>query len=360
MTQLPTIVMEETVPTDSPLNNLNERSQQLFKVLVEQYISDGQPVASKSLSNDEQINLSPATVRNVMADLEDLGLIISPHTSAGRIPTPQGYRLFVDNLVTVKPLRGQAVDKLRSELGIDESQEGLINKASSMLSGMTKMAGVVTIPRREAVILRHVEFLPLTSNRILVILVVNEQEVQNRVIHTDRAFTESELTRTANYLNREFIGKDLSLIRESVLKSMKQERDDMQHIMKMAIQMTDNVVGDKADDDFVMAGQTNLMDYAEMANMEKLRKLFDAFNTKRDVLHVLDQSIQAEGMQVYIGEESGYAAFDGCSVITAPYKVSDEVVGVLGVIGPTRMAYDRVIPLVDVTAKLLGSLLSSE
>lgn len=346
--------------TDSTLSNLNERSQQLFKVLVEQYISDGQPVASKSLSNDEQINLSPATVRNVMADLEDLGLIISPHTSAGRVPTARGYRLFVDNLVTVKPLRGQAVDKLRSELGIDDSQEALITKASSMLSGMTKMAGVVTIPRREAVILRHIEFLQLTSNRILVILVVNEEEVQNRVIHTERAFTESELIQTANYLNQEFMGKDLSLIRQSVLDSMKQERDDMQHIMKMAIQMTDNVVSDQNDDDFIMAGQTNLMDYAEMANMEKLRQLFDAFNAKRDVLHVLDKSIQAEGMQVFIGEESGYSAFDGCSVITSPYKVSDEVVGVLGVIGPTRMAYDKVIPLVDVTAKLLGSLLSSE
>lgn len=348
------------MPTDSPLNNLSERSQQLFKVLVEHYISDGQPVASKALSNDKKINLSPATVRNVMADLEDLGLIISPHTSAGRIPTSQGYRLFVDNLVTVKPLRGQAVAKLRSEMGIDDSQEGLIAKASSMLSGMTKMAGVVTIPRREAVILRHIEFLPLTSNRILVILVVNEQEVQNRVIYTDRAFSESELIQTANYLNKEFKGKDLSQIRQSVLEHMKQERDDMQHIMKMAIQMTDNVVGEKNNNDFIMAGQTNLMDYAEMANMEKLRQLFDAFNTKRDVLHVLDKSIKADGMQVFIGEESGYAAFDGCSVITSQYKVSDEAIGVLGVIGPTRMAYDRVIPLVDVTAKLLGSLLSSE
>jgi len=348
------------VSTDSTLNNLNERSQQLFKVLVEHYINDGQPVASKTLSNDEKINLSPATVRNVMADLEDLGLIISPHTSAGRVPTPQGYRLFVDNLVAVKPLRGQAVEKLRKEMGIDDSQDGLITKASSMLSGMTKMAGVVTIPRREAVILRHIEFLPLTSNRILVILVVNEQEVQNRVIHTERAFSASELTQTANYLNQEFIGKDLSQIRESVLNSMKQERDDMQHIMKMAIQMTDNVVDDQNNDDYVMAGQTNLMEYAEMANMEQLRQLFDAFNAKRDVLHVLDQSIKAEGMQVFIGEESGYSAFESCSVITATYKVSDEVVGVLGGIGPTRMAYDRVIPLVDVTAKLLGSLLSSE
>jgi len=266
------------VSTDSPLNNLNERSQQLFKVLVEHYINDGQPVASKTLSNDEQINLSPATVRNVMADLEDLGLIVSPHTSSGRVPTPQGYRLFVDNLVTVKPLHGQAVEKLRSEMGIDESQDGLITKESPMLSGMNKMAGVVTIPRREAVILRHIEFLTLTSNRILVILVVKEQEVKNRVIHTERAFSESELVQTANYLNQEFMGSDLSRIRQTVLEHMKQERDDMQDIMKMAIQMTDNVIDEKNDDDFIMAGQTNLMNYAEMANMEKLRQQFDAFN----------------------------------------------------------------------------------
>ena len=315
------------MPTDSTLDNLNERSQQLFKVLVEHYISDGQPVASKTLSNNERINFSPATVRNVMADLEDLGLIISPHTSAGRVPTAQGYRVFVDNLVTVKPLRSKAVERMRQEMGIDGSQDDLIAKASSLLSGMTKMSGVVTSPRHEAVILRHIEFLPLTSNRILVILVVNKQEVQNRVIHTERSFTESELVQTANYLNKKFSGKDLSQIRQSVLDSMKQERDDMQEIMKMAIQMTDNVVAEKNNEDFVMAGQTNLMDYAEMADMGKLRHLFDAFNTKRDVLHVLDQSIKAEGMQVFIGEESGYSAFESCSVITTPYKMSEEEIG---------------------------------
>lgn len=345
---------------ESTLDNLNQRSQHLFKVLVERYINDGQPVGSRTLSKDAKIDLSPATIRNIMADLEDLGLIVSPHTSAGRIPTAQGYRIFVDNLVTVKPLRGQAVDKLRKEMGISGNKEGLINSASSLLSGMTKMAGVVTIPRREAIILRHIEFLPLTSNRILVILVVNEQEVQNRIIHTDRAFSESELTQTANFLNREYMGQDLSRIREILLDSMQQVRDDMQHIMQMAIQMADNVMQENKHDDYVMAGQTNLMNYAEMGNIERLRQLFEAFNTKRDILHVLDQSIHAEGMQVYIGEESGYACFDGCSLITTPYKVSDEVVGVLGVIGPTRMAYDRVIPVVDVTAKLLGSLLSSE
>ena len=345
---------------ESTLDNLSERSQHLFKVLVERYINDGQPVGSRTLSKDAKIDLSPATIRNVMADLEDLGLIVSPHTSAGRIPTAQGYRVFVDNLVTVKPLRGQAVDKLRKEMGFSSNKEGMINSASSLLSGMTKMAGVVTLPRREAIILRHIEFLPLTSNRILVILVVNEQEVQNRIIHTERAFSESELTETANFLNREYMGMDLSRIRENLLDSMQKVRNDMQHIMQMAIQMADNVMQENKNEDYVIAGQTNLMNYAEMGNIERLRQLFDAFNTKRDILHVLDQSIHAEGMQVYIGEESGYACFDGCSLITAPYKVSDEVVGVLGVIGPTRMAYDRVIPVVDVTAKLLGSLLSSE
>ena len=345
---------------ESTLDNLSERSQHLFKVLVERYINDGQPVGSRTLSKDANIDLSPATIRNVMADLEDLGLIVSPHTSAGRIPTAQGYRVFVDNLVTVKPLRGQAVDKLRKEMGFSSNKEGMINSASSLLSGMTKMAGVVTLPRREAIILRHIEFLPLTSNRILVILVVNEQEVQNRIIHTERAFSESELTETANFLNREYMGMDLSRIRENLLDSMQKVRNDMQHIMQMAIQMADNVMQENKNEDYVIAGQTNLMNYAEMGNIERLRQLFDAFNTKRDILHVLDQSIHAEGMQVYIGEESGYACFDGCSLITAPYKVSDEVVGVLGVIGPTRMAYDRVIPVVDVTAKLLGSLLSSE
>ena len=344
----------------SKLTTINERSQQLLKVLVERYINDGQPVGSRTLSEDSGMNLSPATIRNIMKDLEELGLITSPHTSAGRIPTAQGYRLFVDNLVTVKPLKGRAVDKLRLELENDSGSDALINKASSLLSAMTQMAGIVTLPRREAIILRHIEFLPLSANRVLVILVVNKQEVQNRIIHTERPFTQSELIETANFLNREYLGRGLAEIRSSLLASMQKVRNDMQHIMQMAIKMADNVMQDQKNEDYVMAGQTNLMNYAEMANMDKLRQLFEAFNTKRDVLYVLDQSIHAEGMQVFIGDESGYEALDTCSVIASPYKVSNEVVGVLGVIGPTRMAYDKVIPVVDVTAKLLGSLLSSE
>lgn len=345
---------------DIKLNNISERAQQLLKTLVERYIHDGQPVGSRTLSKDTGLQLSPATIRNVMADLEDMGLIFSPHTSAGRIPTAQGYRVFIDNLVTVKPLRHSVVEKLRGQLSSDESVDTLIDRASSLLSAMTRMAGIVTLPRRELIILRHIEFLPLSNKRILVILVVNEQEVQNRIIHTEREFSPSELQQTANFLNREYVGQDLNRIREALLNSMQAVRDDMQHLMQMAIQMADNVMQTSKHEDYVIAGETNLMDYAEMANLEKLRNLFQAFNTKRDVLHLLDKSIHAEGMQVFIGEESGYSAFENCSVITTPYKVSDNIVGVLGVIGPTRMAYDQVIPVVDITAKLLGNLLSSE
>lgn len=344
-----------------PVQNMNERTQLLLKMLVERYIHDGQPVGSRTLSRESELNLSPATIRNVMADLEDMGLIIAPHTSAGRIPTAQGYRVFVDSLVTVKPLRGAAIEKLKSQLGNgDINRAELINKASDLLSSMTRMAGIVSIPKKERIILRHIEFLPLSANRVLVILVVNQKDVQNRIIHTDRSFTPAELLETANYLNREFAGKDMSAIREGLLQSMQQVRDDMQHIMQMAIRMADTVMEQTRQEDCVIAGQTNLMDYAEMASMDKLRQLFTAFNTKRDILHILDQSINAQGTQVFIGEESGYSMFDDCSVITTPYKVNNEIVGVLGVIGPTRMAYDRVIPVVDVTAKLLGSLLSSE
>ena len=339
---------------------INERAQNLLKTLVERYIHDGQPVGSRTLSRDSGMNLSPATIRNVMSDLEELGLITAPHTSAGRVPTAKGYRLFVDNLLTVKPLQKQTVTSLRTELQIDESPDLLIQRASGMLSNLTQLAGVVMLPRKQSAVLRHIEFLPLTEERVLVILVVNGQEVQNRVIHTGRPYTQSQLQSTANYLNSEFAGLELTKIREKLLNSMQQARDDIAETMKTAVEMTDQVMQSNRDDDYVMAGQTNLMNYAEMGNLDKLKQLFEAFSTKQDVLHLLDQSIHAEGMQIFIGEESGYSAFGECSVVTSPYRSGDQVLGVLGVIGPTRMAYDQVIPVVDITAKLLGSLLSSE
>lgn len=222
------------------------------------------------------------------------------------------------------------------------------------------MAGVVMIPRREQLTLRQIEFLPLTSQRVLVVLVVNEQEVQNKVIHTDRVYSPAELQQAANFLNQEYAGKDLNAIRELLLGSMQQAREDMNRLMATAINVADQVLEEKTNSDYIMAGETNLMSYAEMGNVDKLRQLFEAFTTKNDLLHLLDKSIHTDGMQIFIGEESGYSVLDECSVVTSPYKVEDKIVGVLGVIGPTRMAYDRVIPIVDVTAKLLSSALSSE
>jgi len=305
------------------------------------------------------MQVSPATIRNVMSDLEDLGLIISPHTSAGRIPTVQGYRLFVDNLVTVKPMRNNLIEKLKLELQSD-SPSDVIGKASSLLSSVTSMAGVVMIPRREKMVLRQIEFLPLSHQRVLVVLVVNEQEVQNKVIHTDRPYSASELQQAANFLTREYAGKELNTIRDMLLNSMQKAREDMNRLMMTAMNVADQVLEEKQNSDYILAGETNLMGYAEMGNVDKLRQLFEAFSTKNDLLHLLDKSIHTNGMQIFIGEESGYSVLDECSVVTSPYKVEDKIVGVLGVIGPTRMAYDRVISIVDVTAKLLSSALSSE
>jgi len=338
---------------------LDERAQNLLKVLIERYIKEGQPIGSSTLARDSGMKFSPATIRNVMSDLEDMGLIVSPHTSSGRVPTVQGYRLFVDNLVTVKPLRNNLIEKLKLELQTG-SPSDVIGKASSLLSSVTQMAGVVMIPRREQLTLRQIEFLPLTGQRVLVVLVVNEQEVQNKVIHTDRAYGPSELQQAANFLTREYAGQDLNSIREMLLCGMQKAREDMNRLMATAINVADQVLEEKQNSDYIMAGEINLMSYAEMGNVDKLRQLFEAFTTKNDLLHLLDKSIHTDGMQIFIGEESGYSVLDECSVVTSPYKVEDQIVGVLGVIGPTRMAYDRVIPIVDVTAKLLSSALSPE
>lgn len=353
-------------PSDS---GLSERAQSLLKSLVERFIADGQPVGSRMLAEDSEIKLSPATVRNVMADLEDLGLITSPHTSSGRIPTVQGYRLFIDKLLTIKPIEDEQVELFRRQLeqqandsnsyGLNSS-DLLIENASGMLSAVTKMAGVVMLPKHEKVILKHIEFLILSTTSVLVIIVLKNDEVINKVINTQRKYTSIELQQTANFLNQEYAGHELSSIRSKLYKGMQDVREDMHRMMQAAVEMADQVIDKNKDSDFILAGETNLMHYNEMADVDKLRQLFEAFNTKQDMLHLLDNSIHADGMQIFIGEESGYSAFGECSVVTSPYKVDDQIVGVLGVIGPTRMAYDRVIPIVDVTAKLLGSVLTSE
>ena len=345
-----------------PINPvLNERAQHLLRVLIERYIREGEPVGSRTLARDAGMDLSPATVRNVMADLEDLGFVRAPHTSAGRMPTVQGYRFFVDSLLTVQPLDGQDMQRLRTELKLDLEHKDLVDRASKLLSGITRMAGVVTLPRRKQAALRRIDFLPLSDNRVLVILVINEREVQNRIIYTDRPYTPSELEMAANFLNEQFSGKDIEAVRERIIADMQQTREDMNRMMQAAVDMAGQVFQAEdleAREDVVVAGQTNLMGFRELCEVDKLRHLFEAFNQKREILLLLDQCLNAEGVHIFIGEESGYNALDECSVVTAPYSVDGRIVGVLGVIGPTRMAYDRIIPIVDTTARLLGAALN--
>lgn len=343
------------------IQDLNERSLYLLKSLVEKYIHDGQPVGSRALSKDPNLNLSPATIRNVMADLEDMGLIHSPHTSAGRVPTVSGYRLFVNSLLTVKPLGSRELDQLHASLlsGTDGPGD-VLNKASRLLSDVTRMAGVVTLPRRETIALRHIEFLPMSSSRILVIFVTDDQDVHNKIIHTDRLYSPAELQQAANYLNSMYAGRSLSRIRESILLDMEQNRAQVNQGMIDAVTMAQQTFSQQPKEDYVLSGETNLMGFSELSDMERLKQLFEAFSQKQGVIHLLDQCLQAEGVQIFIGEESGYRAFDHCSLVTSSYSINDEVVGVLGVIGPTRMAYEKVIPYVDVTAKLLGAALNSK
>ncbi len=335
---------------------ISERAQHLLRVLVHRYIRDGQPVGSRALTRDSGLDLSAASIRNVMADLEEAGYIQSPHTSAGRIPTDRGYRFFVDSLLKVRQEQGLDADGLRLRLDGGQDTESLVDSASNLLSGLTHLAGVVTLPKRDFGAIRHIEFLPLTERRILAILVLNDQEVQNRVIETDRAYDPVELQQVSNYLSAEFTGKSVADVRRSLLEAMQADQQHMNSLMTSAIAVAKELFGESEsdDEDFVMAGETNLMTFAELSSVEKLKELFDAFGRKRDILHLLDRCLSADGVQIFIGQESGYRAFDGVSLVTSTYQSDDQVLGVLGVIGPTRMAYDRVIPIVDVTARLLG------
>ncbi len=339
---------------------ISERAQQMLRALIERFVVDGQPVGSRTLARDAGLKLSPATIRNVMSDLEELGFVASPHTSAGRVPTVQGYRFFVDTLLSVKPLDQRAIEKIRAEFDVEQAPKDLVESASGMVSAITQLAGIVTLPRRDHPLFKRVEFLPLSENRVLAVLVSGKDEVQNRILKTERACSAAELQQASNYLNKLFSGKDLDEVRATLLREMQQTRSDMNEMMMTAIRMADKVLEKNADEDFVMAGQTNLMGFHELCDVEKLRMLFDAFNEKRDILHLLDQCVHGEGIQIFIGEESGYKMLDECSMVTAPYTVDGRVLGVLGVIGPTRMAYERVIPIVDATARLLGAALNTK
>ncbi|MGE3919454.1 MAG: heat-inducible transcriptional repressor HrcA [Gammaproteobacteria bacterium] len=339
---------------------LNERAQQLLFTLIGRYINDGQPVSSKTLAATHAISLSPASVRNVLADLEEKGLLQSLHTSSGRVPTAKGYRLFVNNLLTTKSLDAAITDDFKKALNPEQSVSTLVSTASSLLSRLTKMAGLVTVPKLEKISLTHVEFLPLSDKRVLVILVLSGKEIQNRIIHTEREFSRAELEKAANYLNNRFIGKSLERLRNELLTEMQQDRNQMDELMRSTIEVATNAFAQSQKNDYILAGEHNLLDLGSETNFARLRKLFDAFNEKREILNLLDKTVISQEIQIYIGGESGYEILDNCSLVTAPYHVDNNIVGALAVIGPSRMPYDKVISIVDMSSKLLSAALGHQ
>lgn len=335
---------------------LDQRARTLLKTLVERYIADGQPVGSRALSRFSGLDLSPATIRNVMADLEDLGFIASPHTSAGRIPTPRGYRLFVDTLMTVRPLDDAATAEMRGHLVPDQPQR-VISAAAQLLSELSHFAGVVMAPKRQTAF-RHLEFLNLSEKRVLLILVTPNGDVQNRILFTDRPYTQSQLIEAANFINQHYAGVEFDEIRTRVRDELRELREDIMRLTQAAVEASGQALADSGDR-YVLSGEKNLLDVADLSSdMERLRRLFDMFEHKTGLMQLLEISGRAEGVQIFIGGESTLVPLDEMSVVTAPYEVDGRIVGTLGVIGPTRMAYERVIPIVDITARLLSSALS--
>jgi len=337
---------------------LDERAKTLLKTLVERYIADGQPVGSRTLSRASGLELSPATIRNVMADLEDLGLIASPHTSAGRVPTARGYRLFVDMMMTARPLeKGQYsadLANVRDQLQPDQPQR-VIAQAAQLLSTLSHYVGVVTAPRRPGVV-RHIEFLRLSEHRVLLILVTGDGDVQNRMIVTSRDHTQSELVEATNYVNAHYVGLDIEGMRERLRNEVVALRDEIAHLMQAAVQAGSEAINDS--EQVVVSGERNLLGVQDFGDMGSLRKLFDLFEKKTDLMRLLEVSSRAEGVRIYIGGESGVVPFEELSVVSAPYEIDGRVVGTVGVIGPTRMAYDRMVQIVDITSRLVGNVLS--
>jgi len=336
---------------------LDQRARLLLKTLIERYIADGEPVGSRSLARISGLELSPATIRNVMADLEDLGFITSPHTSAGRVPTPRGYRLFVDTLLTVQPLQDEQERIIHGSLQIAEPQRA-IQTAAQLLSQLSQFAGVVVAPRRASTF-RQVEFLRLSDKRVLLIIVTPEGDVQNRIIVTEQAYTHAQLVEAANFLNQNFAGLSFADARRRLQGELAELRGEIARLMEAAVQAGSEAA--QASDPVVVSGEHNLLGVNDLASdLPKLRALFDLFEHKTRLMQLLDQSGRSQGVQIFIGGDSTVVPLDEMSVVVAPYEVDGRVVGTLGVIGPTRMAYERVIPIVDITAKLLSNALSRE
>jgi heat-inducible transcriptional repressor len=337
---------------------LDDRAKLLLKTLVERYIADGQPVGSRTLARAAGMELSPATIRNVMSDLEELGLIASPHTSAGRIPTARGYRLFVDTMLTVRRDDLVGVDDMgASALQAGAQPQRVISHAAQMLSSLSQYVGVVMAPRRTSVF-RHIEFLNLSDRRVLVILVSPDGDVQNRIIHTQSNFSQSQLLEASNFLNTHYAGLAMEEVRTRLRTEVEALRGEIASLMQAAVDIGSEASGSPRED-VVVSGERNLLSVSEFSNdMGHLRQLFDLFEQKTQLIRLLDVSSQADGVRIYIGGESQVVPFQDLSVVTAPYEVDGQVVGTLGVIGPQRMSYERMIQIVDVTAKLVSNALS--
>ncbi|HEY2336906.1 MAG TPA: heat-inducible transcriptional repressor HrcA [Burkholderiales bacterium] len=336
---------------------LDKRAQILLKTLIERYITEGEPIGSRTLSKYSGLDLSPATIRNVMSDLEEAGLISSPHTSAGRIPTPLGYRFFVDTLLVIKQLESGELRSLEGQLQPDNPQR-VIQAASLLLSQLTQFAGVVMTPRRRAITFRQVEFLRLSEKRVLLIVVTPEGDVQNRILFTDREYAPGELVEAANFINQNYSGQSFEDVRSRLHSELSEIRQDVIQLMTVAVDAGSQALAQQGEP-YVLSGERNLLGARDLAqDMTRLKQLLELFERKTSLVQILDHSLRGQGVQIFIGGESGVSAPDDVAVVTSPYKVDGEVVGTVGVIGPTRMAYDRVIPIVDVTAKLLSSALS--
>jgi heat-inducible transcriptional repressor len=350
-------------PTAADLAN-DPRARQLLRTLVSRHIRDGEPVGSQTLARHAGLDVSPATIRNILASMEDAGLLAAPHSSAGRVPTAQGYRLFVDSLLQVKPLAGDELRRLRSELPPGSGTQALLGNTSELLSAMTHFVGMVSVPGRESFTFRQIEFVALDPQRVLAILVFADGEVQNRMVQVRRAFNPSELEQAANYLNAHFAGQPLAHIRAALLRDLRNARSEMERLLASSLDLAEQAFApgrdDTSFDGVVVAGQTRLMGLQDINDLDRLRALFEAFAEKRELLQLLERTAKAPGMRVFIGEETGLAPLEGMSLVTAPYGAGGHMLGVLGVIGPSRMAYERVIPVVEATAAVLGAALSPD
>jgi heat-inducible transcriptional repressor len=350
------------IPTsaDEPLD---PRARQLLRTLISRHIRDGVPVGSQTLARHAGLDVSPATIRNILGDLEQIGLLSSAHASAGRVPTTQGYRVFVDSLLQLRPLPEGEMARLRQELPAGTGTQALLGSASELLSAMSHFVGVVSVPKREQFAFRHIDFVPLDAGRVLAILVFADNDVQNRIIQARRPYDAGELERVANYLNRHFAGRPVAEIRLSLLRDLRAARSEMETLLAHSVELAEQALApDEASEDLLsegmlLAGQTRLMGVHELSDLERLRDLFEAFARKREILQLLERTAQAPGVRIFIGEETGLAPLEGMSLVTAPYAAGDRTLGVLGVIGPSRMAYDRVIPMVQAAADVLGAAL---